>query len=55
MKHSDRVAFRKKARNEFANNELEVDNDARVSGTKEEGAWVKAWVWVELNIKENKE
>jgi hypothetical protein len=49
MKHSDRVAFRKKARRELGNTELEVDDDARVSGTAKEGAWVQAWVWIELH------
>jgi hypothetical protein len=49
MKHSDRVAYRKKARIEYGSEDIEVDNDAKVSGIPEEGAWVQAWVWVVLH------
>ena len=49
MKHSDRQAYRKKARIEYGSDDIEVDSDARVSGVVEEGAWVQAWVWVVLH------
>ena len=34
-----------KAREEFANDELEIDDDP-VTSVSDEGVWVSAWVWV---------
>lgn len=39
------------AQDEYASNEIEIDDDAKTSRgedqTGEIGAWVAAWVWVE--------
>ena len=42
-------AYRKAAREQWevgANDELEIDADAKVSAGDDNGAWVQAWVWV---------
>ena len=34
------------ARNLYANDECEIDDDACISDARPEGLWVSAWVWV---------
>ena len=35
-----------KAREQYASDDLEIDDDAKVSESSE-GAWVQAWVWLD--------
>jgi hypothetical protein len=35
-----------RARNQFACDDIEIDNDAKVSKSSD-GAWVQAWVWLD--------
>ena len=37
--------YREAARDEYGNDEIEIDDDAKVSPS-EHGAFVQAWVWV---------
>jgi hypothetical protein len=34
------------ARNTYQNDDIEIDDNARLSEVDGEGAWVSAWVWV---------
>jgi hypothetical protein len=43
--HRDVKAFIEAARNIYQNDDIEVDDDAKLSET-DDGAWVSAWVWV---------
>jgi len=36
------------AREEYANDDLEIDDNAKVSLNDEGGAWIAAWVYVRL-------
>lgn len=40
-----RLALRDRARELYGDDELAVDDDARISES-EDGAWVQAWVWL---------
>tara|TARA_R110000824_G_scaffold217366_1_gene403875 strand:- start:797 stop:973 length:177 start_codon:yes stop_codon:yes gene_type:complete len=35
-----------RARNQFACDDIEIDNDAKVSESSD-GVWVQAWVWLD--------
>lgn len=39
------AAYREEARATYADDEIQIDADARVS-IADDGAWVAAWVWV---------
>jgi hypothetical protein len=41
----DKAAFIEAARNIYQNDDIEIDDDAKLSET-DDGAWVSAWVWV---------
>jgi hypothetical protein len=34
------------ARSIYQNDDIEIDDDAKLSDVDGEGAWVSAWVWV---------
>ncbi len=42
----------KRARSEWQNDDLEIDDDARVSRDTEtnSGHWVAAWVWMDRDV-----
>jgi hypothetical protein len=45
-------AYRRAANNEYASDDLQIDDDAKISlvsshdESEQIGAWVQAWVWV---------
>lgn len=38
------------ARNEYATDDVEIDDDPRISPSDSGGMWVAAWVWVSDEI-----
>jgi hypothetical protein len=44
--HTEDCRLMKAARDEFYNDEINIDEDARVSPNDEGGCWVQAWVYV---------
>jgi hypothetical protein len=48
MKKEAKKALIREARVEFADSTIQIDDNAKISGT-EKAAWVAAWVWVELD------
>ena len=40
-------AYRRRAKEQYKEGELEIDDDAVVSPGDDDGAYVQAWIWVE--------
>ena len=40
------------ARREYQTDDIEIDDNAKISRTDENGAWVQAWVWVSDEVPE---
>lgn len=49
-----RQAMIARAREEYANDDVEIDDDARLSEA-DEGCWVQAWVWLDKTDDETDE
>lgn len=47
--------FRNKAEDQYASEDCQIDGDAKVSQSEDRngGAWVAAWVWVDLKESSN--